>query len=252
MVTESETRTAMTTARFSWGWHKRLTNRISSLFRGVRAVAPGPAHGRKGLGKGGRRDQERNQGGGDADADGHFGGQQQAQILRSTTSPSPLQHVVYESNLNRTNGGGDGPGDNDQHIHTHTHTHTHTHNPNAQYSDHYGHHSDDQYVSDQYTYDDDLDSDSSFFRETSPPRDVPSEVFRANASLLYEEADEESDDEQIEVKRRRPFVTLGGGTSPMPVHRSHSRVPPPPRSSSPLSPSSRSVSDGSDGGQSPS
>lgn len=36
MVTENETRTAMTTARFTWGWHKRLTNRISSLFRTVR------------------------------------------------------------------------------------------------------------------------------------------------------------------------------------------------------------------------
>lgn len=36
IVTENETRTAMTTARFTWGWHKRLTNRISSLFRTVR------------------------------------------------------------------------------------------------------------------------------------------------------------------------------------------------------------------------
>ncbi|KAI9574055.1 other/CAMKK/ELM protein kinase [Boletus coccyginus] len=36
MVTENDTRTAMTTARFTWGWHKRLTNRISSLFRTVR------------------------------------------------------------------------------------------------------------------------------------------------------------------------------------------------------------------------
>ncbi|KAF9223814.1 kinase-like protein [Gyrodon lividus] len=36
VVTENETRTAMTTAKFTWGWHKRLTNRISSLFRNVR------------------------------------------------------------------------------------------------------------------------------------------------------------------------------------------------------------------------
>ncbi|KAG1781774.1 hypothetical protein EV702DRAFT_606368 [Suillus placidus] len=36
MVTESDTRTAMTTVRFSWGWPKRLTRRISSLFKGVR------------------------------------------------------------------------------------------------------------------------------------------------------------------------------------------------------------------------
>ncbi|KAH7906542.1 hypothetical protein BJ138DRAFT_1162375 [Hygrophoropsis aurantiaca] len=36
MVSESETQTAMTTVRFSWGWHKRLTNRISSLLRNVR------------------------------------------------------------------------------------------------------------------------------------------------------------------------------------------------------------------------
>lgn len=37
MVTESETRTAMTTLRFSWGWPKRITRRISSLFKGVRS-----------------------------------------------------------------------------------------------------------------------------------------------------------------------------------------------------------------------
>ncbi|KAG0702810.1 hypothetical protein DFH29DRAFT_484212 [Suillus ampliporus] len=36
-VTESDTRTAMTTVRFSWGWPKRLTRRISSLFKGVRS-----------------------------------------------------------------------------------------------------------------------------------------------------------------------------------------------------------------------
>ncbi|KAF8126960.1 kinase-like domain-containing protein [Boletus edulis] len=40
MVTENETRTAMTTARFTWGWQKRLTNRISSLFRTVRSPRP--------------------------------------------------------------------------------------------------------------------------------------------------------------------------------------------------------------------
>ncbi|KAH0832988.1 kinase-like domain-containing protein [Lanmaoa asiatica] len=40
VVTENETRTAMTTARFTWGWHKRLTNRISSLFRTVRTPRP--------------------------------------------------------------------------------------------------------------------------------------------------------------------------------------------------------------------
>ena len=40
MVTENETRTAMTAARFTWGWHKRLTNRISSLFRTVRTPRP--------------------------------------------------------------------------------------------------------------------------------------------------------------------------------------------------------------------
>jgi len=37
MVTESETRTAMTTLRFSWSWPKRITRRISSLFKGVRS-----------------------------------------------------------------------------------------------------------------------------------------------------------------------------------------------------------------------
>ncbi|KAF9232951.1 kinase-like domain-containing protein [Melanogaster broomeanus] len=40
VVTENETRTAMTTARFTWGWHRRLTNRISSLFRNVRTPRP--------------------------------------------------------------------------------------------------------------------------------------------------------------------------------------------------------------------
>ncbi|KAG1905362.1 kinase-like domain-containing protein [Suillus fuscotomentosus] len=35
-VSESDTRTAMTTVRFSWGWPKRLTRRLSSLFKGVR------------------------------------------------------------------------------------------------------------------------------------------------------------------------------------------------------------------------
>ena len=40
IVTENETRTAMTAARFTWGWHKRLTNRISSLFRTVRTPRP--------------------------------------------------------------------------------------------------------------------------------------------------------------------------------------------------------------------
>ncbi|KIK89133.1 hypothetical protein PAXRUDRAFT_152202 [Paxillus rubicundulus Ve08.2h10] len=40
VVTENETRTAMTTAKFTWGWHRRLTNRISSLFRNVRTPRP--------------------------------------------------------------------------------------------------------------------------------------------------------------------------------------------------------------------
>ncbi|KAG9314941.1 kinase-like domain-containing protein [Chiua virens] len=46
VVTESDTRTAMTTARFTWGWHKRLTNRISSLFRTVRTPRPPHSSGR--------------------------------------------------------------------------------------------------------------------------------------------------------------------------------------------------------------
>lgn len=36
MVTESDTRTAMTVLRFSWGWPKNITRRLSSLFKGVR------------------------------------------------------------------------------------------------------------------------------------------------------------------------------------------------------------------------
>lgn len=44
MVTESDTRTAMTTVRFSWGWPKRLTRRISSLFKGVRPSRATSSH----------------------------------------------------------------------------------------------------------------------------------------------------------------------------------------------------------------
>lgn len=44
MVTESDTRTAMTTVRFSWGWPKRLTRRISSLLKGVRPSRATSSH----------------------------------------------------------------------------------------------------------------------------------------------------------------------------------------------------------------
>ncbi|KAG6332063.1 hypothetical protein ID866_7026 [Astraeus odoratus] len=40
MVTDKDTEKAMTTMRFSWGWHKRLTHGISSLFRTVRPKRP--------------------------------------------------------------------------------------------------------------------------------------------------------------------------------------------------------------------
>ncbi|KIJ04938.1 hypothetical protein PAXINDRAFT_183024 [Paxillus involutus ATCC 200175] len=47
VVTENETRTAMTTAKFTWGWHRRLTNRISSLFRNVRTPRPSSSRNRQ-------------------------------------------------------------------------------------------------------------------------------------------------------------------------------------------------------------
>lgn len=89
-----------------------------------------------------------------------------------TTSPSPLHHVAYESDLNHT--------------------------------------SEEEY--------EDLDSDSSFFRDTRG-REHEREVFRANASRLYEdEEDEESDEEMvpIEFKRRRPSVSVTAATPPPP------------------------------------
>ncbi|KAF8554445.1 kinase-like protein [Imleria badia] len=88
---------------------------------------------------------------------------------RSTTSPSPLHHVAYESDLNHT--------------------------------------SEEEY--------EDLDSDSSFFRDTRG-REHEREAFRANASQMYEEDDEESEEEMIpiEFKRRRPSVSVTAATPP--------------------------------------
>ncbi|KAI6098346.1 kinase-like domain-containing protein [Pisolithus croceorrhizus] len=47
MVTDKETEKAMTTMRFSWGWHKRLTLGISSLFRNVRPKRLPPSRPRR-------------------------------------------------------------------------------------------------------------------------------------------------------------------------------------------------------------
>lgn len=47
MVTDKETEKAMTTMRFSWGWHKRLTHGISSLLRNVRPKRISPSRPRR-------------------------------------------------------------------------------------------------------------------------------------------------------------------------------------------------------------
>ena len=90
----------------------------------------------------------------------------------ATTSPSPLHHVTYESDLNHT--------------------------------------SEEEY--------DDLDSDSSFFRDTRG-REHEREAFRANVSQMYEEGDDESDEEMvpIEFKRRRPSVSVTAASPPPPT-----------------------------------
>ena len=88
----------------------------------------------------------------------------------TTTSPSPLHHVAYESDLNHT--------------------------------------SEEEY--------EDFDSDSSFFRDTRS-REHEREAFRANVSQMYEEDAEESDEEvPIEVKRRRPSVSVTAASPPPP------------------------------------
>lgn len=91
----------------------------------------------------------------------------------TTTSPSPLHHVTYESDLNHT--------------------------------------SEEEY--------EDLDSDSSFFRDTRS-REHEREAFRANVSQMYEEDDEEESDEEtvpIEFKRRPPSVSVTAASPPPPT-----------------------------------
>jgi [calcium/calmodulin-dependent protein kinase] kinase len=66
---------------------------------------------------------------------------------------------------------------------------------------------------------DDLDDDSSFFRDTHRDRQVESEALQASTSFMYEEVDEDESDEEtvpIEVKRRRPSVSVTA-TSPVPL-----------------------------------
>lgn len=64
----------------------------------------------------------------------------------------------------------------------------------------------------------DLDSDSSFFGNGC--REHEREVFRANASQMYEEEDDEESEEEevpIEFKRRRPSVSVTAASPPPPT-----------------------------------
>ncbi|KAG2146082.1 uncharacterized protein EDB93DRAFT_1149548 [Suillus bovinus] len=66
---------------------------------------------------------------------------------------------------------------------------------------------------------DDFDDDSSFFRDTHRDRQAESEALQASTSLMYDELDEDESDEEtvpIEVKRRRPSVSVTAA-SPVPL-----------------------------------
>ncbi|KAG2153978.1 hypothetical protein DEU56DRAFT_772113 [Suillus clintonianus] len=96
-------------------------------------------------------------------------------VRSATQSPSPLQQVAYESEPSATS-------------------------------------------DDDYDDLDDLDDDSSFFRDTHRDRQAESEALQASTSLMYDEIDEDESDEEtvpIEVKRRRPSVSVTA-TSPVP------------------------------------
>jgi [calcium/calmodulin-dependent protein kinase] kinase len=72
---------------------------------------------------------------------------------------------------------------------------------------------------DDYDDLDDFDDDSSFFRDTHRDRQAESEALQASTSLMYEGVDEDESDEEtvpIEVKRRRPSVSVTA-TSPVPL-----------------------------------
>lgn len=100
---------------------------------------------------------------------GRCGGRS-VQLRSPMTSPSPLQQVVYESDLNQT--------------------------------------SEDE-------FDDDLDSDSSFFRDTHRQRQRQEAVLRAQVDRLYlDDEEEEEEDAPIEVKRRRPSLSVTAASPP--------------------------------------
>lgn len=95
------------------------------------------------------------------------GSPRQMQLRSSTTSPSPLQQVAFESDLNETRVGDD--------------------------------------------FDDD-DSDSSFFRDTHQWRRqvaaIPSQV------PLYRDSESDEEGVPIEVKRRRPSLSVTSASPP--------------------------------------
>jgi hypothetical protein len=87
---------------------------------------------------------------------------------------------------------------------------------------HVAYESDADVITDEDEYEDCDDSDSSFFREPHADRQAESQAFQANTSLMYGEEDEDESDEEtvpIEVKRRRPSVSVIAAS---PVHFSES------------------------------
>ncbi|KAI6025444.1 hypothetical protein EDC04DRAFT_240088 [Pisolithus marmoratus] len=101
----------------------------------------------------------------------------QSQLRSATTSPSPLHQVAYESGVDQASGGDD--------------------------------------------YDDDLasDSDSSFFRDRHQEREEQAALLRSRVNRLYldDEDDEDDEDAPIEVRRRRPLVSVTATSAPPPA-----------------------------------
>lgn len=102
-----------------------------------------------------------------------------AQLRSAMTSPSPLQQVAYESDLNQTS---------------------------------------------EEDFDDDLDSDSSFFRDTHGQRQREEAASRAQVDTLHLDDrldEEEEEDAPIEVKRRRPSLSVTAASPPPLSNFSH-------------------------------
>lgn len=83
MVTDKETEKAMTTVRFSWGWHKRLTHGISSLLRNVRPKRLPPSRPRR------RDDDDENQ----------FGVNSSPAITFMQPKPASMRTVTQEGRV---------------------------------------------------------------------------------------------------------------------------------------------------------